>query len=283
VDFFPPVVDDPYDFGRVAAANALSDVYAMGGRPIAALSVVGFPKGLEMAVLGDILRGAAEKVREAGAVVAGGHTIVDEEVKFGLSVTGLVHPDRIVSNARARPGDALVLTKRLGTGFVTSAIKLGKCAEDLERKVVESMARLNKDAAEEALAAGVRAGTDVTGFGLLGHASHLADESRVTLRFRMSAMPVFEEAYDLQRKKIGTIGQKSNRAYLGERVSFAAGIGREEEEMLFDPQTSGGLLVAVPGGGAAALVARLRSRGVEEAAVVGEVLPRGGRSIEVVR
>lgn len=277
------MVDDPFDFGRIAAANALSDVYAMGGRPLAALSIVGFPKDLDMAVLGEILRGAAEKVREAGAVIAGGHTVVDSEVKFGLSVTGLVHPDRVLANSNARPGDALVLTKRLGTGFVTSAIKAGKCDADLERAAIESMARLNKDAAEAALALGARAATDVTGFGFLGHASHVADESDVTLRVEMSEIPVFAGSYALQRKKIGTLGQKTNRTYLGNRVRFAPGITREEEEMLFDPQTSGGLLAALPAAKADALVARLRAGGIAEAARVGEVLPRGERAIEVER
>lgn len=270
VDFFAPIVDDPYDFGQVAAANALSDVYAMGGEPLTALSIVGFPTGkLPLEVLSQILRGGQDKVHEAGAALVGGHTITDDEVKFGLSVTGRVHPDRILSNANARVGDRLVLTKPIGTGLVATAVKRGSATVEHEAAMIASMKRLNRDAAVAALEVGVRCATDVTGFGLLGHASHIARASQLSLRLYPDAVPVLPGAREALSAGIRTGGAERNDAFLAPDVDW--GVVREETRaLLVDPQTSGGLLVTVPVDRVADYVSR-----VEGSVIVGEVLPRG--------
>jgi selenide,water dikinase len=246
VDFFAPIVDDPYLFGQIAAANALSDVYAMGGEPMTALNIVGFPSGkLPLEVLTEILRGGQDKVHEAGALVVGGHSIIDEELKFGLSVTGRAHPQKILSNANALVGDRLVLTKPIGTGIVATAAKKNDLGTDEARALYASMCQLNAAASRAALAVGARCATDITGFGLLGHASHIARASNVTLVIEASRVPVLPGAREAWLRGIRTGGAERNAAYLESQVEW--GTAADVDRALFiDPQTSGGMLVAVP-------------------------------------
>lgn len=274
VDFFAPIVDDPYDFGQVAAANALSDVYAMGGEPLTALSIVGWPTGkLPVEVLSEILRGGQDKVHEAGASLVGGHTITDDEVKFGFAVTGRVHPDRILTNANATPGDILVLTKPLGTGLVATAVKRDQVAPLAEAAMVTSMKRLNREAALAALDVGARCATDVTGFGLLGHAWHIARASQVTLRVDPSRLPILPGAAQALADGIRTGGAERNDAFLASEVAWGTATA-EQRALLVDPQTSGGLLVAVPVARFADYVSR-----VDGSVAIGEVLPPGEHRI----
>jgi selenide,water dikinase len=277
VDFFAPIVDDPYLFGQIAAANALSDVYAMGGTPMTAMNIVGWPVSkLDVAVLGDILRGGQDKVHEAGALIVGGHSIIDEEVKYGLSVTGRVHPKRILSNAAARAGDQLVLTKPIGTGLLATAMKQGTLAGAAVEALYASMTRLNSRAAEVAVGVGARAATDITGFGLLGHAYHLAKASGVTLVIDRGKVPLLPEARALASGGLRTGGLERNEAFLEPLVAW----GRADvtdKALLQDPQTSGGLLVAVP---PAALAEYLSA--VDGAVRIGEVTAPGTASVEIV-
>jgi selenide, water dikinase len=248
LDFFAPIVDDPYLFGQIAAANALSDVFAMGGEPLTAMAIVGFPAGkLPMSVLTDILRGGQDKVREAGAVLIGGHSIIDEELKFGLSVTGQAHPARLLTNAAARPGDVLVLTKPLGTGLLATAAKQGTLGDDAASALYESMCALNAAASRAAVALGLTCATDVTGFGLLGHASHVARGSGVTLRIEGARLPELPGARALWTAGVRTGGAERNEEYLAPMVDWS-GTRAEDRALALDPQTSGGLLVAVPSG-----------------------------------
>lgn len=280
VDFFPPIVDNPYTFGAIAAANALSDVYAMGGRPILALAIAGFPEDLAPAVIAAILQGGADKVAEAGAVVAGGHTVIDKEPKYGLCVTGLVHPDRVTAKAHARPGDALLLTKPIGTGVVTTAHKRGVVDERHLRAAIESMTRLNRRAAELAATAGLHSATDITGYGLLGHAEELARNSGVGLRIGLGGVPLLPGALDYARRGIVPGGLGRNRDYLaGEgRVRLLAGLDEAQAQLLFDPQTSGGLLFALPEDAAGELIERFAAEG-ESLWRIGSVVV--GEGIEV--
>jgi selenide, water dikinase len=280
VDFFTPVVDDPYDYGRIAAANALSDVYAMGGRPLTALALLCLPEGtIGPEVVREILRGGQDAMHAAGTSIVGGHSVTDPELKFGYSVTGVVRTRRLLTNSGARPGNRLVLTKPLGTGILATALKQGKLEPARLRRLTASMATLNRRAAEAAVEFGARAATDVTGFGMIGHATQLADASGVTLRLRPEAKWFLPGA--LEWAAAGAIpgGLRRNRAYFA-----AAGIEALPEPVqlgLFDPQTSGGLLVAVPARRAEALVAALR-RHRAWAVVVGEVVARGAGPIEIV-
>jgi selenide, water dikinase len=246
VDFFAPIVDDPYLFGQIAAANALSDVFAMGGEPLTALAIVAFPSGaLPMTVLTDIIRGGQDKVREAGAVLIGGHSIIDEELKFGLSVTGEAHPDRLLTNARARVGDRLVLTKPLGTGLLATAAKAGELDDAALGALHASMCALNAVASRAALAVGARCATDVTGFGLLGHASHIARASGVTLIIRGASLPELPGARACWISGTRTGGADRNERYLDPLVEWTSA-SDADRALALDPQTSGGLLVAVP-------------------------------------
>lgn len=285
VDFFPPMVDDPFVFGQVAAANALSDVFAMGGRPLVALNLVGFPSTtLSLDILGEILRGGAVKVHEAGCVIGGGHTIEDAEVKYGLSVTGEVHPDRVWKNGAVKEGDLLVLTKPLGTGLASSAIKKegrrGGPIADAERW----MATLNSVGIEHLWSARVSSATDITGFGLLGHARELVAGSGWRLRIRASAVPRLAGIEELYFPKMKTGGAKRTREYVKKFVTLPADLDEWSEEILYDPQTSGGLLAAIDPRDAESVVRRLRDSGLERAAIVGEVIPGDGSTdIEVVR
>jgi selenide,water dikinase len=245
LDFFTPVVDDPYDYGAIAAANAMSDVYAMGGEVVMALNICGFPRDLPAEMISEILRGGAEKVAEAGGILAGGHTIEDREPKYGLSVMGTVHPDRILTKAGARAGDVLVLTKPLGVGIITTALKSDSAKPDHIAKAVESMKRLNRAPARLIQKVGVHACTDVTGFSLLGHACEMAEKSKVRLRFQLNKLPFLDGAHEYARSRLFPGGSCRNRDCYKPSVSFASDIPEETQMLLFTPETSGGLLVPV--------------------------------------
>ena len=281
VDFFPPVVDDPYDFGRVAAANALSDVYALGGEPKLAMNLLAIPSCLGAEVAGAILAGGAEKAAEAGAVIAGGHSIEDQEPKYGLCVTGFAHPDRILANTGAREGDLLILTKPLGTGVLTTAAKAGLLDEAACRAMVEVMAALNRAAWAAMVTVSPHACTDITGFGFLGHLKEMAQGSGVSAEIWAGEVPLQPGALALARDGILPAGAYRNRDFVGEEARFDPAVPLEVADLLFDPQTSGGLLIAVPEERGAALLDRLRDGGVT-AAAVGRVLPAGGPLIRIV-
>ena len=244
LDFFAPVVDDPYTYGAIAAANAMSDVYAMGGEVVLALNIAAFPEDLPPAVQTAVLRGGAEKVREAGGVIAGGHTVWDEEPKYGLSVLGIVHPKRIFAKAGLRPGDRLYLTKPLGTGTILSAQRQGKAEPAWIAGATESMLRLNRHASHLAAEVGVRAATDVTGFGLLGHLWEMTERSGVSVEIEAAAVPFLPGALECSRMDVHTGGEIRNREWANSNVSYAAGVDPDVAALLFDPQTSGGLLLA---------------------------------------
>lgn len=270
VDFFTPIVDDPYAFGQVAAANALSDVYAMGGKPLTVLNIVAFPiSTLEKKVLADILRGAADKVEEAGAALVGGHSIDDPEPKFGLAVTGIVHPERVRRNAGAKPGDKLILTKPIGVGITTTALKRGLLSEAEIERVTAVMTTLNKQAAEIMSKYDVHGCTDVTGFGLLGHASEMAKGSEVGLTIYAEQVPFLGRVRDLAEQGAVPGGTKNNFAHLEGSVSFDARLDQVSQWMLCDAVTSGGLLIAVDSNAAEALLQDLKEHGVE-ASMIGE-------------
>ena len=270
LDFFPPVVDDPWTFGAVAAANAMSDVYAMGGEVVLALNIAGFPEDLLHETISEIFRGGADKVAEAGAIIAGGHTVIDAEPKYGLSVTGLVHPKRVMAKQGARPGDAIVLAKALGTGIILTAAKRDLVATAHLDAAVASMLQLNRHASHLAREADAHALTDVTGFAIAGHALEVADRSGVQIALRAGALPLLPGAIDYARAGVDFGGVNRNRNDLGPRVHVAAAVPAEMEPLLFDPQTSGGLLIALDAAAAPPLVDRLRDDGYE-AALVGEV------------
>jgi len=274
VDFFPPIVDDPRWFGRIAAANALSDVYAMGGRPLTAMNLVGWPKDLDVELLGEVLAGGLEKIREAGAVLCGGHSVVDQEIKYGLSVTGLVHPDRFWPNSGARPGDVLLLSKPLGMGPVSTAIKRGRASAEVCMAAMQVMATLNKAAAEAMLDLDVHAATDVTGFGLVGHACEMAAGAGLGLELRAADLPLAFGAIELVRGGVLSGGCNRGKQFYGPKVSFAAGVDAALGDLVFDAETSGGLLLAVPAALAATAARRLRDAGAPAAAQIGQFVPR---------
>jgi selenide,water dikinase len=281
VDFFPPLVDDPYTFGQIAAANSLSDVYAMGGTPITALNIVGFPdETLPAEILSEILRGGAERVAASGAVILGGHSVRDAEVKYGLAVTGTIHPDRIVTNAGARDGDVLFLTKPLGSGTLTSAAKKGLIAESELAECVAVMTALNRAAGEAMVGVGVNACTDVTGFGLLGHAFELATASQVSLVIESAAVPLMANVERLAAQGVLTRAHRATRAHLGEKL--ATEIDATLLALLCDAQTSGGLLISVPADRADSLTTALRDAGVANFARIGKVAPPSPHTIRVV-
>lgn len=271
VDFFTPIVDDPYSFGQIAAANALSDIYAMGGKPLTVLNIVAFPiRTLDKQVLADILRGAGDKVAEAGATLVGGHSIDDNEPKFGLAVTGLIHPAKIRTNAGAKAGDKLILTKPIGVGILTTALKNSQLSEEEISQVTKIMATLNKAAAETMAPYDVHACTDVTGFGLLGHASEMAKGSNVGICIVQSQVPVLPRVRDLAEAGFVPNGTKNNFAYLQGSVTFADEIDQIGQWILCDAVTSGGLLIAVDGEHAQNLLADLLTAGVE-ACLIGDI------------
>jgi len=279
VDFFTPIVDDPRDFGAVATANALSDCYAMGGTPMTALGIVCFPhKVLPIEVLAETLAGSSEVLAEAGVSLLGGHSVKDPEYKFGLAVTGHIHPQRIVRNRGAKPGDVLMLTKPLGTGILSTAIKRDRLDPDTTALLVRTMRTLNRDAAAAMLAAGAHAATDITGFGLLGHGVGMARASGATFRLHAAAVPVLPHALELLRDGVFPGGLKDNISGLASEVR----VGDDPDlHLLFDPQTSGGLLVSLAAGAEARFQQELMSRNAPPAARVGEVVERGPFWVEV--
>ncbi len=271
LDFFTPIVDEPFWFGQIAAANSLSDVYAMGGRPLIALNIVCFPRGEDPSILKEILRGGAEKVREAQALLVGGHSVDDPEIKYGLSVVGVVHPERFLTNAGAKPGDVLFLTKPLGTGIIATAIKGGLADKSVEERAIRVMASLNRAAAEAMIEVGVHAATDITGFGLLGHALEMAQASRASLVISTSQVPMLKEALEFARLGIVPEGDYENIRFCEKVVEISPEVPRERLTILYDAQTSGGLLVSVPKEKAKTFYEKLLEKGVFEAARIGHV------------
>lgn len=281
LDFFTPVVDDPYKFGQIAAANALSDVYAMGGKPLTALNIVCFPAScLDLQILAEILKGGAEVVLRAGAVLIGGHTVEDPEPKYGLSVTGIVDPKAVITNQGANLGDVLVLTKPLGTGVLLTALKGGVLSEAEIQPAIDSMIRLNQAAAESLPGLEVSAATDITGFGFLGHAYEMVNGSGVTFEFSVRDIPWLPQAREMAQLGLVPAGAYSNRSFLADQVAFVGTVAEEEKDLLFDPQTSGGLLIAVPESQADELLNRLKNRG-ESGWVVGRVCAAAAKPILV--
>ena len=282
VDFFTPIVDDPFTFGQVAAANALSDVYAMGGRPLTALNIVCFPtSSMEKSVLVEILKGGYDKVHESGAVLAGGHTVDDLELKYGLSVTGVVAPDKVIRNAGARPGQMLVLTKPVGTGIVATAIKGGLASAEAESEMIRFMITLNRAAGEAAARFGVTGGTDITGFGLLGHGWEMARASRVCLRIDSARVPLITGAYDYASMGLVPAGSWANQNFCSRSLNIKAGVSPVLINLLADAQTSGGLLMAVPPERVDDYLAEIRGQDAPSATVIGEVTDGPAGVIEV--
>ncbi len=271
LDFFTPIVDDPYTFGQIAAANALSDIYAMGGKPLLALNIVCFPSDLPLDILGQILQGGTEKVLEAGAVIAGGHSIQDSEPKYGLSVTGLVHPDKILRNYGSKPGDTIILTKPLGTGIINTAAKGEMASAEALEKAIEVMSTLNKYAADIIADHEIHACTDVTGFGLMGHAYEMAKASKVSLALEQDKIPLIEEAKEYAKMGLIPAGAYNNKRYLAESYTLRD-VPLWFEDILFDPQTSGGLLLTCPPDEAAIILKELARLKMPSAAI-GKVIP----------
>jgi len=276
VDFFTPIVDDPCVFGSIAAANALSDIYAMGGRPISALSILAYPAAGDLDVLQQILLGGAQKIDEAGAALIGGHSIADEEIKFGYAVTGTIHPERVIANSGARPGDALVLTKPLGTGVVSTALKRGLVAEAHLQSSIDSMLALNRRACEAMLRHDPHGCTDITGFGLIGHAREMAVASGVTLEISLEQVRFLPGAVEYARAGAIPGGLRNNQDFASAAVEWAHQPAPELVHLLYDPQTSGGLLISLPGDGASAL-----ERDLPEAFRIGRVLERREKPIRI--
>ena len=282
VDFIAPIVDDPYTFGMVAAANALSDVYAMGGKPITAANVVCFPSDtLDISVLARILDGSLAKMNEAGVTLVGGHSVRNDELRFGLCVIGIIHPEKVITKSAARVGDKLILTKPLGTGILATALKAGLLKAETKTRFTEQMARLNDKAAEAMVAIGVNAATDITGFGLLGHACEMAENSDVAIEIFCNEVPVMQETLEFARMGLVPEAMYTNREF---RDGMVKGSKQEEEMMsvLYDPQTSGGLLISVPAEKAEALLTLIKQTGDREAAVVGKVVDRPESQIILV-
>jgi selenide,water dikinase len=275
LDLFTPIVDDPYDFGQVAAANSLSDVYAKGGVPITAMNIVCFPvKKMNIAVLHEILRGGLDKMREAGVVLLGGHSVDDNELKYGLSVTGTIHPKKVVRNNGAKPGDKLILTKKLGTGIISTGIKAGEVSKSTIKTLTQSMTALNKTASEVMMSVGVHGCTDITGFGFLGHAAEMLEETENGMVIDSGNIPFFPDAKALLASGFVPGGLYRNRDFRKNMVEFGPDVPDYIADMLFDPQTSGGLLIAVSKIKASRLLETLHGAGVENAAIVGEIVNR---------
>ena len=280
VDFFAPIVDDPFTYGAIAATNAMSDVYAVGGRPITALNIAAFPRSLPSEIPAEILRGGAAKVSEAGAIIVGGHTVDDDEPKYGLCVVGLIEPGAQIQNSTAQPDDVLVLTKPIGTGVVTTALKNGKAVDDVLDAAVESMLRLNRDAAAAMIVAGVNAATDVTGFGIVGHLMTMMRASKTTGILRRSAIPILPGVLGLLADGIAPGGTDRNIESCVDNVAWSSGISETDKLLMCDPQTSGGLLISTPKDSLESLIAELQKRDVA-AAIIGEVDEFNGNAVEV--
>jgi selenide,water dikinase len=282
LDFFTPIVNDPYDFGRIAAANALSDVYAMGGRPLTAMNIVCFPIGtMDKEILKKILRGGLEKIHEAGAVLAGGHSVDDVELKYGLSVTGLVSPDKVWTNGGAQPGDALILTKPLGTGILATAIKAGLISPEAEKQVIDVMVTLNNKAAEVMSTYSVHACTDITGFGLLGHALEMAQASKVTISLEVHKVPVLSEVLDHAGLGLVPAGSYANRNFCASHVREVGNIDPMYLDIIADAQTSGGLLIALASNEVEQALWDLKVAGIHEVVLIGHVVDRSKGVIEL--
>lgn len=282
VDFFPPMVDDPYSFGQIAAANSLSDIFAMGATPLTALNIVGFPRQLDVSVLREILRGGFDKAREAETVILGGHTVVDKEVKYGLSVTGILTDNSFTPNTKAMPGDLLVLTKPLGIGIISTGIKNGTAPEITAQEAIKWMSRLNKWASTAMMKMGAHSATDITGFGLLGHARRMAEASGVTIKFYGEKVPVIDGTMELYRSGACPGGSRRNLEYVSESVTWGENIDDEMKIILSDAQTSGGLLISIAPENADELVEMLKDNGDEYSSIVGEVIRLKQTAIEVV-
>ncbi len=271
-------MDDPYSFGQIAAANALSDVYAMGGKPLTAMNIVCFPiNTMDISILKEIMAGGADKIHEAGAILVGGHSVEDSELKYGLSITGTIHPAKVVLNSGAKRGDRLILTKPLGTGIISTALKNKVASDRAVAQIIKNMTTLNQKASEIMQEIGVTACTDITGFGLLGHASEMIEDAGIGLSINSAAVPVFPEVKELAEMGMIPGGLRRNREFRQNMVEIAKSVPDYLADTLFDPQTSGGLLISVPGPKAAALVERMHKEGVEAAAIIGEVIaePKG--------
>jgi selenide,water dikinase len=282
LDFFTPIVDDPCAFGQIAVANALSDVYAMGGQPLTAMNIVCFPqKTMAISILQEILAGGLDKMREAGVLLVGGHSVEDEELKYGISVTGTIHPAKVVLNNGARAGDRLILTKPLGTGIISTAIKGNMADESAVTKITKSMSTLNRRASELMQATGVSACTDVTGFGLLGHAAEMIEGTDVGMVIKSAAVPFFPEAKELAEMGMIPAGLYRNRDFRMNMVEIAQGVPEYLADILFDPQTSGGLLISVPEKKASRLLERMHEDGITEAVIIGEVVAESKGRISV--
>jgi selenide,water dikinase len=274
VDFFTPIVDDPYEFGQIAAANALSDVYAMGGIPKTAMNLVAFPiKEMDISILREVLRGGLDKMKEADVVLVGGHSVEDKELKYGLSVTGFIHPDRILTKKSLQAGDALILTKPLGTGIINTAIKGALASSEIIDRVTRQMAELNRIPAEVMSSYSVHACTDITGFGLLGHLTEMVQGSGCGVRLDAKRIPVLPETVDCASMGLVPAGAYRNREFYEPLVRFAPSVDGISQDIFFDPQTSGGLLICIDASEAGAFLSALKERGVQDAAAIGEVIP----------
>ena len=283
VDFFTPIVDDPYWFGQIAAANALSDVYAMGGTPKTAMNLVAFPaKEMDLTILRQIIQGGIDKLKEAGVVLIGGHSVADKELKYGLSVTGIIHPERVLVKKNLRPGDRLVLTKPLGTGIVNTAIKAAMASVELSEKVTRLMATLNREAAAIMADFNISACTDVTGFGLLGHLAEMVSGSGTSVRVESGQVPVIAEALELASLGLIPAGAYKNKDFREKMIAISETVPRALQDVLFDPQTSGDLLISVSGNQVTALVAALKEGGIDDASQIGEVIDGREEKIWVV-
>jgi selenide,water dikinase len=282
VDFFTPIVDDPFDFGRIAVANSLSDVYAMGGKPLTALNVVCFPQStMDFTILREVLRGGLDMMHEAGVILLGGHTVDDPELKYGIAVTGTIHPDKVVHNKGAKPGDSLILTKPLGTGLISTAVKAGTATPEAIESIVNSMTALNRAASEAMLAVGVNACKDVTGFGLIGHAAEMIEGTNVGMVIDSTTVPFFPEAREYAEMGMIPGGLHRNRDFRKGMVEMDAKVPQYLQDILYDPQTSGGLLIAVPEAKADRLLKKLHADGVKEAVIIGKVVAKPSGRIQV--
>jgi selenide,water dikinase len=282
VDFFTPVVDDPFTFGQIAVANSLSDVYAMGGKPLTAMNIVCFPiQTMDISILKEILLGGIEKMREAGIVLLGGHSVDDPELKYGLSVTGIINPDEVLRKEGSQAGDKLILTKSLGTGIISTAIKGKMASEEAVARIIKSMATLNRKASETMREVGVHACTDITGFGLIGHAAEMIEGTGKGMVIHATSVPVFPEAQELAESGLVPGGLYRNRDYRKHMVEIEPDVSEFLADILFDPQTSGGLLISVPAEKASMLLKKLHSDGIDEAAIIGEVVDNPREKIVV--
>lgn len=282
VDFFTPIVDDPFDYGRIAALNSINDVWAMAGTPITALSITCFPKkDVDYAILGEIMRGGLKALNENGVTLVGGHSVDNDQIMFGYAVTGLIHPDQIAANSGARAGDALILTKPIGTGVISTGIKFEKASPEIAAVSIETMLTPGRAAAEAMREFGVRGATDITGFGLLGHAWEVAKASNVTLEIISGSVPLLPGALDLAGRKMLTRGDRVNREYVGGDLTIGAGIAKEMTSLLYDPQTAGGMLISIAADRAESMLARLRET-YAQAAIIGRVIEPAGHSLVVI-